>query len=265
MEQVGDLLLVHGQRDHLHVGFHDLGQAHRAARAERPAERDEADRVVLRVDDVEVVEVVGQVLGRAHVVDGLAQRPGRGNHHHLALHDAPGRVLRVGQALLEDVAVGLGQRGQDAVLELLVQVLEDLDRVVAVERREQARQALRPELIDHLLAHRGVDVGQHLRVEGLAQDLDQLAPLVMGQALQEVGQVGLVEFGDERPRHLVAAGLERVFDPVDQLGGKTVVLLRLDHRRLDVVRRARQLGHFSPPPRPRRRGPARPRPQWPTC
>ena len=159
--------------------------------------------------------------------------------------------------------VGLGQRGQDAVLERLVQVLEDLDRVVAMERGEQACQALRPELVDDLLAHRRVEIGQHLRIKGAAQDLDQLPPLVVGQGLQQVGQVGFVELGGARQDRFAMPALERVLDGVDQFGGKAVVLLRLDYWWLDVLRACWLFGHRRPVPTCR--DPGRRQPRSPTC
>jgi hypothetical protein len=112
-----------------------------------------------------------------------------------------------------------------------------------MERGEQARQALRPELIDDLLAHRDIEVGQHLRIESPAHDLDELAPFIVGQALQQVGQVGLVELGGERQDLVAAAGLKRVLDGMDQLVGDAIILLRPDDRWLDVLGGGGRLGH----------------------
>jgi hypothetical protein len=46
----------------------------------------------------------------------------------------------------------------------------------------------------------------------------------VGQAFQQVGQVGFVKLGGQRQDRLAIPGLEGVLDGMDQIGGETVVL-----------------------------------------
>ena len=53
-----------------------------------------AHQVIGRIDDEDLVEAVGQILGLAHIVDRLPDRPERRHGDEIGLHDAAGGVLR---------------------------------------------------------------------------------------------------------------------------------------------------------------------------
>jgi hypothetical protein len=154
-----------------------------------------------------------------------AEGPGRGDRHHLALHEPAGGILRKREAFLHEQAVGPGQGRQDPVLDLLVEVLEDLHPVVAVQLRERLGEGLGPYLLDHLLAHQGVQVAQHRGLHEGPLDVEHQAPFVLGEIFQEIGQVGRVERLQELRDLGGLAGLQGVLHRVDQLGGKRVGLL----------------------------------------
>src|SRR3546814_19587909 len=78
---------------------------------------------------------------------------------------------------------------QHAPLLLLVEVLDDVDGVVAVEVRQRQGDVLRLQRLEHFLAHGDVEVGQHRQVELRAQGLYELRALLAVEVLQQVGEV----------------------------------------------------------------------------
>jgi hypothetical protein len=88
---------------------------------------------VLGINHEEVVEIVRQLTGSTHVVDRFADGPGGWHSRNLSLHQPAGAFLRKGQALDQDRAFVRRQRGKDALLLVLVEILEQLDGVVAVQ------------------------------------------------------------------------------------------------------------------------------------
>ena len=82
---------------------------------------------------------------------------------------------------------------EDALLGLLVEVLEHVEGVVAVELAEGLRHLLRPERVEHLLAHVLVEVGEGLRLDLLLGEGEELLALFRAQLLQQVGDVGGVQ------------------------------------------------------------------------
>src|SRR5690606_36308402 len=101
-EKVGDLLAVHGDGDGRVFVVDKRVDLDGALRAKHAAEGHGAHKTVHGVDDVDVVELVGQGLGRrAQVVDGLADRPEFRNGDEFALHQAARAVFLEGQALLD--------------------------------------------------------------------------------------------------------------------------------------------------------------------
>jgi hypothetical protein len=157
-EGIGDLLLVHVDRDGLHVLFHDLRELDRPARAQHPAERRPAEGAMHGVDDVEVIEVVGKLLGGAHVVDGLADGPRGGHGDDLTLHEPAGAILGKGEAFLDQRPIGLRQGRYDAVADLFVELFEHLDGIVACQLGERLGKFLGLEFDDDVGENRLVQV-----------------------------------------------------------------------------------------------------------
>ena len=131
-EGVGDVFLILIDGDGAEILIHDLAQHHGARMAHDAAERDRADRFHRRVDDDDVIERVGQIVGGAHVVDHLTDGPERRGLHQLPLHHAPGGFLRVGERLFDDDPVVFVERVKQLGLRLILKVFDEIDDVVAV-------------------------------------------------------------------------------------------------------------------------------------
>ena len=185
------------------------------------------------VDDEDVVKLVGQVVGRAQEVDGLADRPVRRHRYQVALHEPAGAVLGEGQPLLHRDAVRLGHRGEDRLLLRLVEVLDEVDGVVGVELGDRRGELVGAELLDDLVAHRLVELGEDVGVELGAQRVDHQAAFIGGHDFQEVGHVGGVERHHQRLDAIEVVRLERLLDRPDQLGRKPVKVRRCRPQRRD--------------------------------
>ena len=112
---------------------HDVFDLDRALGAQDLVEIDGAEQLEGRVDDENLAEAVGQVLVLAHVVDRLADRPERRHGDELGLHAPAGALFRIVERAAQPDAFGERQLRQDLVLVLLVEILEDVDRVVGIE------------------------------------------------------------------------------------------------------------------------------------
>ena len=88
---------------------------------------------IAAVDDDDVVELLGQVLGGAHEVDHLADRPEGRRLDQVALHQSAGRVFRIGQRLGDGEPLAGIERGQHLAALFLLEVLDQVDDVVGLE------------------------------------------------------------------------------------------------------------------------------------
>ena len=247
-EQERHVLLVGFHRDQLHLGVHDLGHRHRPPGAQQAAQRHRAHRFVGGIDDEDVVKdrrqrILFQVGGLAHEVDGLADVPERGHGHQLALHEAAGAVLGVGQALLDEGALTGGYGLQHLLLFGLVQFLDDLDGVVAFQFGDGGRHVRDSQPLDDLVADRLVQLGQDFRVEAVADDIDQGVAFLGAQVLEQVGDVGVMQRRDQvlDPRAVARGqGLDHVMlePPAGQFVDGLVGL-----RRRVAFRGVRRIGH----------------------
>ena len=192
LEHAGGFFLVLGgfdRDDFAHQGL-DL---HLALGAQEPVERNGAEHPVARIDDVELEELVRQVLIGAQVVDRLTHRPERRDGDELGLHAPAGGILGKIEAALQAEPLEGRHLREDFLPVLAIHVLEDVDRVVAVERRHAARHIARRQLLDQLRPDRVVDFGQRQVVELVAEHLHELHTLVGIQRLDHVTGVGGVE------------------------------------------------------------------------
>ena len=152
------------------------------------------------VDHVELEEAVRQIGGLAHVVDGVADGPGRRHRDELGLHAPAGGVLRIVQDALERDALGRRQLLQDLGLLLLRQVFENVGGVVGIELAHALGDGLGRQLLEDFLADRVVDLGQRGEVELAAHQLDEARAQFRIERLDQVAGVGLVQFAGQRPR-----------------------------------------------------------------
>ncbi len=75
-------------------GMHQFRDALGALRPENPVQRDRALEPHRRIDDVDLVERIGQILALAHEIDRLPHRPERRHGDELRLHAPAGGVFR---------------------------------------------------------------------------------------------------------------------------------------------------------------------------
>ena len=190
------LFLVHRGRNGVPRLVHDVLDLDRALGAQDLVEIDGAEQLEGRIDDEDLAEAVRQVLVVAHVVDGLADGPERRHGDELRLHAPPGGFFRIVERTAQPDAFGERQLRQDLVLVLLVEVLQNVDRVVGIEFLHRLRDLRIGQIVDDLEADRLVDLGQRGKVEVLAEEFDQRAALLGQQRLEQIAELRLVQVAD---------------------------------------------------------------------
>jgi len=116
-----------------------------------------------------------------------------GRHHHLALHEAPGRGLRIGHRLLDGDPVDVFQGVQNRPLLGRVQVLDDVDDIVAFQIAHRVGQDLGGQRVDDFLTQAVVQFRQDLTVEFAVIELHQMAALFFADLFQKVSDVSGVQ------------------------------------------------------------------------
>ena len=139
-----------------------------------------------------------------------------GHRADVALHQSAGGFFRVAERFLDRGAVVRLHPLEDRLLLVLVEVLDQRDRVVGLELAGDVRDLLRLHLVEEALAHIIVELGQHVGADDPGQRLDQALALVGAGELDQIGDVGRVERPDQRPRGLVITGLDSVEHFLDE-------------------------------------------------
>ena len=166
VEDVGDLFLVKVDGDLVHR-LHDLGQRRRPRGSQQVADRHSAHRLEGRVDHVDVEEQFRQFVGvLAEVVNGLAHRPELRRGHHLALHQAPGSLILVGQGGFDSGAFQLRHGSQNLGSLVILQIVDDVGCIIGVHLADGLGQGGGRHVLQHVLADFTVQFGQNLG-EGL--------------------------------------------------------------------------------------------------
>ena len=119
----------------------------------------------LGIDDKDIVEIVGQVVAGAQVIDGLADVPKHRHSDNVAAHQTPGAVLREGEPLLNSAARCERHRGQDLFLEVLVEIFENIDGIVGLKLLDHVGDVVGTQEFDDVFQDRLVQMGQNLWVE----------------------------------------------------------------------------------------------------
>ncbi len=112
---------------------HNIADGHRPFCPEQPVKRHGAEKRKARIDDVKLGELVRQPLVLAHEVDGLADRPERRHGDEIRRHQPAGGILRIFQTALQRDALRQRHRRQNLVEVRLVEILQDLHRIVGIE------------------------------------------------------------------------------------------------------------------------------------
>ena len=105
-----------------------------------------------------------------------------------------------------------GSLRQDLFLVLLVEVFEDVDRVVGIEPFDRRGDLLVRHVLDDLLADRIVDLGQRGEVELVAHEADELRTLLRLKRDQQIAELRLVQPADVGTQELRVPVLDCLFD-----------------------------------------------------
>ncbi len=149
------------------------------------------------IDRVDFVEPVGQIGRVAHVVDRLPDGPVRRHRDEFGLHPPPCGIFRIIQAALERVALGRRQLFQDLFLVLLVEAFQQFDGIVGLEFANAFGDRRWLEFLQDFLADGVIDLVQRREVEIGAGQFDQPGPQIGLKRLDQVAEVGLVQFGND--------------------------------------------------------------------
>jgi hypothetical protein len=205
----------HGHRGNIGIG--DIEDADWPLGPQHAAERHRASQPAVRIDDEDIVDVVGQIGGFAAIVDHLADRPAIRHLDQRALHEAPGRIFPKGQRLLDLGAILGRQFGQDLLPLCLRQILENGRSVVGFQLTRSGGDFLAVELFENVLEDFLVEFGQRLGIEIALEDTDQLVALALANLFEDRRLTGGAEVGQECPDLLRPVFCKRRLDPPDKL------------------------------------------------
>ncbi|CAI8292976.1 MAG: Uncharacterised protein [Rhodospirillaceae bacterium] len=213
-EGVGQFFLIQLRREDPEVALRNVGQGHRAASAQHVADRDGADRAVGFVNQIDVIEVIGEIGIGAQEVDGLTHVPVGRDGHKFPRHQASGRGLRIAECVLDGPAGGFGQVGEDLLLGLFVEVFEHVDPVVGIQLGQALGNDVVVEGVEDVFEDHALDLDQQLGRQLVAKDFHDCRPVIAGQAFEHVAKVGRVE-----RQHLRAHGFELAgANSIDEFG-----------------------------------------------
>ncbi len=137
--------------------------------------------------------------------------------------------------------LGRRQLLEDFGLLVLRQVFQDVDGVVGIEIAHALGDGFGFEFLEDFLAHRVVDFGQRREVEIRAHQFDELRPQVGVERLDQVADVGLVQFTHQRAQQARVTARDRLADHLDVFGPDRAIGIA-QRRRVRVAAR-RRLGH----------------------
>ena len=202
------------------------------------------------VDRIDFVEPVRQVRRVAHVVDRLPHGPVRRHRDELGLHPPAGGIFRIIQAALERVALRWRQLFEDLLLVLLVEALEQFDGVVGFQFANAFRDRLRFEFLEDFLADGVVDLVQRREVEIRAGQFDQADAVVGLERLDQIAEIGLMQFGDDFAQECGIGGLDRARDFLDKFGANFAIFVAhretVEHRCIGGLGNVHIFGHAAP-------------------
>ena len=192
-EDLRHLLLVH-------VGRHPAGH-----RVNEPRDRGVlvGDHQILQVHDpvehpvlvhrIDFQDVGHLLAGLPDGDDGFPNGLVGADLAHLALHDAAGAVLRVGQKALDLRPVLGGKPFQDRLGFRLGQIGEQVRRIVRFELLHRLDQPFDLQLVADGLQLFLVQVGQHLRQPCRTQTAGDLRPVLLVHVIEQLGDVRRVQ------------------------------------------------------------------------
>ena len=137
----------------------------------------------------------------------------------------PAESSGIFEAALERGALEGRQFGENVGLLFFVEVLDEIDGIVGIELLQGLGHLLGGHRLEHLVAHRLVELGQRRGLEVVAQHGDEDAALLGTQQLDQVGKVGFMQ----RQRQLAGFGrvafVDRGGDGMQEVGADTALFV----------------------------------------
>ena len=184
-----------------------------------------SDRTKRRIDHEDFEEIGDEPAIFAQIVDHIADRHIFMHGNKLALHDAPGRFLRIGKRGLDGSAVIGFERVQDFGLVALFHILDDCDRVVGFECRGETGNLFVIQLVDQRFADEVVHLGEHFAVEQFCHGRSQRSPVFAIDGFEQVRHVGRMEMSDQFACGLGVLRAEAVDHGFDEFGLQPVFVI----------------------------------------
>ena len=240
LEAQRHIFLVHVDRDQGLLAAHDVTDRGPPRGPEDGRQLARPNRVVIGADHEHFPEIGRQIFGRTKIIDDLPDLPMRRHGAEVALHQAPGGLLRIAQRLFDRGTVVRVHGPQHRLLLVAVEVLDQCDGVVGLQLTGDVGNLLRLHLVEQVLANVIVEFGQHVGADDAGERLDQPLALVPLGELDQVGDVGRVERLDEPASGLVIALVDRIEDAVHEFRAQAVFLV--DRGAVGGVRFGDQVG-----------------------
>ena len=111
------------------------------------------------IDDIDFPEIASQLAIVAQIVDHLPDIPVLRHRDEIALHQAAGGFLGIGEALSIAARSSGSIASRTACWSFLLQILDQRDRVVGIELGSDLGDLLRLHLLDHVVANIIVEFG----------------------------------------------------------------------------------------------------------
>ena len=158
------------------------------------------------------------------------------HRHQLALHHPPGGFLRVGKRRLDRHPIVGGKLVEHLFLLVRLQLLDQRDGVVGIHFGNRFGHLRRRQFANDFVAHPVVHFRQHIGGQVAAQRDGQRTAQILGQLLEQVGDVGRVQRLHQRANLALVIARQRRLHGAQKLRLQPVVGHRfggfgLAHRR----------------------------------
>ena len=177
---------------------------------EQRGQRDPPEILVAAADHEQVVGVVGQLAAQTQVAQHHVDVDVGAHGDHVRVHQAAGGVLRVGQHLLEPLAVFAVHRLEHFVDDGVGQVFDQVGQVVDVQVFDRGDDLVRVHVGQQAFAHFLADVDQHLAVVFLVDQPPHDLALARRQRFEQVADLGRGKRVDQSPHRSEPAAVQRI-------------------------------------------------------
>jgi len=197
VDLAGDRFLVLVDPADDRVALHDLVDPGARAGHDQAFERDDAEELVLGVNDEAVVDRLAVGGFVAEPVEGLADGQVRGKGGVVGRHDrAGGSLFEAGEAA-DVLAFGLGEVAKDLIDAIFVEPVDEVSAVVVRHQVQERRGLDGGHRVDDADLPLGVDVAHDRRLEPVGEDGEDRVPLVLVHVFDHLGDVRRVLLGEE--------------------------------------------------------------------